>query len=172
LVALQTIADISGNPMGTDYISEFRVYDQDSDITPPRVVSLVPVNRGFVSPQTELKAFFSERVKLSTLTEGTFNLTAAGPDYRFGTSDDYLLTGGVIDYDEVNFSASLRLGSPLKDGQYRLEVRRAVSDLAGNMLEADARSEFYCFVVPEPSTLILAGGGFLLCLRRRRSEKA
>ncbi len=105
------------------------------DGTPPVVKRVTPRAGGKVI--NRLTAYFSESIAPASLRGGAFSVFAAGPNERFDTSDDVLVSGGIVSVrNDVN-AAVLSLGAPLPDGLYRAVLSAAITDLAGNHLSSE-----------------------------------
>jgi hypothetical protein len=116
-----------------------------ADATPPRVIRFAPPNGALTGSLRTLSAVFSEPINSSTLTSETFSLVAAGPDGIFNTTDDTAPAGGALSYRESSHSAFLNFASDLTPGLYRLTVRAALADLAGNVIAISAQAQIRVF---------------------------
>jgi len=117
-----TVQNLAGSSMGTDHVWTFT-----TTATPggPQVSITNPANGATAVPTgTAVTATFSEEVRCSTVTTGSFTLTGAGA-----------VAGSVVcDGMTATFtpSASLSLGSV-----YTATVTSAVQNLAGTSMAAD-----------------------------------
>jgi len=103
------------------------------DHTPPRVRPGPPATRGFGLNMTEVVVSVNEALDPTTLRSGSFGVVGAGPDRRFGTTDD-LPVNGTIQYDGGARRIILRFTQPLAPGRYRAMLTSSVTDAAGNHL--------------------------------------
>lgn len=113
------------------------------DRTGPRVVRTFPARFDVVGSARATAAFFGEPIDPATLHAGTFELLGAGPDLRWGTGDDLLVTGGDLRTDDRRMAAFLNLQQPLAPGLYRGSVRSPLADVAGNLLNRPESWEFW-----------------------------
>jgi Ice-binding-like/Bacterial Ig-like domain len=116
--------DLAGNALASAKIWKFTT--GGADTTPPTVVSVVPVNNATgVDTADSVTAAFSEGMKSSTITNGTFILS---------TEAGVLVTGVVSlsgDKETATFNPT---GFLAYSTTYEARVTTGVTDLAGNPL--------------------------------------
>ncbi|MBF0227030.1 MAG: Ig-like domain-containing protein [Desulfobacterales bacterium] len=129
IIILQaTIKDKSGN-MG----EVTPVFVDIADITPPKVVEILPQNGDIdISQDVTIKVTFSEVIKPETITSQSVVLT--GPDGA--VSGSYNL---VYDNMKLEFIPDHPL---TKGGLYTLTLTKAITDFSGNALESETISSF------------------------------
>ncbi len=113
------------------------------DMTAPRVTQTFPSAYGFAGASANISAYFSEPIDAGTLSAADFQVTFLGADGVPGTSDDLLVTNGVISYRADLNAAVLTFGTNLPAGAYLATVSPPVADLAGNPLPAAYSWQFY-----------------------------
>lgn len=105
-----------------------------ADTSPPEIRSVSPRDGNWLTEETGVSVLFSEAIDQQTLHHHSLILESAGEDRVFGTSDDFVVTGGVVTYEEQSHSASRVFTGGLPFGHYRATVTTEVTDLAGNNL--------------------------------------
>jgi hypothetical protein len=113
------------------------------DATPPRVRSKFPGAGAIVGSTDTVAAYFSEAIDPATANPNTFLLVSAGADAAFGTADDAILPGGVLDYRGSIEAVFLSMSAPLPPGLYGVVVRQPLADLAGNPITPEAVWTFW-----------------------------
>jgi hypothetical protein len=131
-------SDTGGNRAETPTITVQLV----PDATPPRLVGQSPDRGQIVGSANTIAAFFNEPLDPATLSSAAFTLTFAGTDGVFGSVDDSLITGGVLEYRSAVNAVLLTFASRLAPGVYRAAVNPPLADLAGNVLPRSTSWEF------------------------------
>jgi len=111
------------------------------DLTPPKARPAEPLASGFGANVTQVTAIFSEPILESTLNPASFTLVGAGPDRTFATADDVVVSGAVSLVAEAR-TAVFNVDEPLPAGRYQARLTRAITDLTGNALAAEALWNF------------------------------
>jgi hypothetical protein len=115
--------DLAGNAIESDYVWTFTT----EDITPPEVISTLPVNNAAnVSIHSNITAKFSEKMDALTITSVTFVLQGPGTTSVAGTVS-YL--DSVATFNPANALE----GSTL----FTATITTGAKDLAGNAMESD-----------------------------------
>ncbi len=119
-------------------------------ITPPEIVSTIPVNAATDVPLNQtVSATFTKAMDPLTITTGTFQLTGPG-----GTA-----IAGTVSYDAISFIATFTPTAPLTAGSnYTATITNGATDLAGNPLGTTGAPNPWSFatgaaVVPPPVIL-------------------
>jgi hypothetical protein len=109
------------------------------DSTPPRVTSFTITKKR--SALAAIAIGFSEALLPGGATSlGSYRLTSAGRDKRFGTKDDKMLNLAVVTYDSKTHTVKLvaRGKAPLNQPlQLVASGAGALADLAGNVLDGN-----------------------------------
>ncbi|MFN0067893.1 MAG: Ig-like domain-containing protein, partial [Limisphaerales bacterium] len=113
------------------------------DATPPRVIRRQPSPAAIVGEEDTLAAAFNEPVQPATLTSNTFQLFNAGPDNSLGTTDDFAVTGGTLEYVADLLTVYLSFPSNLVEGLHLARLSPPIADLAGNPLAAPVQWTFW-----------------------------
>jgi hypothetical protein len=127
-----------------------------TDTTPPILTNLQRF--GFHAMPTRIALSFSEALDPARATDlRNYTLLDAGPDRRFGTTDDHSIALRSATYDTTTNTVTLAPVRRLKlANPYQVIVRGSgtagVTDLAGNLLDGDNNGS--------------AGGDFILVFRR------
>ncbi len=120
------VKDLAGNTMPAPTVITFTV----GDITPPTVVSTVPVDQALgVSPTAPITATFSEAMDASTIIGANFFVrpTAGGAN-----------VAGTVTYNTSTFTATFTPTSALAGGTaYTATITTGAKDAAGNPLAAN-----------------------------------
>jgi len=119
--------DLAGNAIASNYSWNFTTVD----ITPPNVLSMVPLDKAtLVSPTSKVTATFSEAMNASMITTSTFTL-------KQGTA---LVAG------KVTYTGTIATFTPTNDLEankvYTATITTGVKDLAGNALAANKEWSF------------------------------
>jgi hypothetical protein len=130
------VTDLAGNAMASNYVWTFTT-GSASDITPPELVSTVPINSATDVPINQaVSATFTEAMNPLTITTATFTLTGPG-----GTA-----ISGTVSYDAINFIATFTPTVSLTAGSgYIATVTNGATDLAGNPLGTTGASNPWNF---------------------------
>ncbi|QDS90691.1 Lectin C-type domain protein [Rosistilla ulvae] len=127
---------VSGGGMLSQYLLSVEI----GDLVPPTVagVSRLPEEEAVLDQLVStFTVSFSESIDTETLSAATLELRGAGEDGVLDTGDDVLYNlshGYDSDAFEVSFAV---LDGPLVDGQHRLTIDDAVTDVLGNALDGD-----------------------------------
>ncbi len=116
------------------------------DVTPPRMTRTFPAHAVVLGGVSLVAAYFNEPIRPATLNASSFLLVVAGADGIMRTSDDFVVTNGVVSYREDVRGAFLTFATNLTAGFYAAHVLPPIADLAGN-----AMTNFYSWffwVVP------------------------
>lgn len=111
------------------------------DATAPRVTDVAPPDGSDSAAIATLAAYFDEPMDLASLTAG-FTLTSGGPDGMLDTPDDFIVTGGAMEFREDVFGAFRTFPTNLPEGRYRASVTAAATDAAGNPVANPRNWEF------------------------------
>jgi hypothetical protein len=101
------------------------------DMTPPRVTRTSPANNTITNSVETIFTFFNEPIDRDSVTTTNLRLDSAGADFRLGTTDDLVMTNGVISFRDGLNAVVLSFSPPLSFGLYRLVIEQ-VRDAAGN----------------------------------------
>jgi len=114
------------------------------DSTPPVLVRSLPQAGSFLgtAPVGGQVLLFSEPLDLFSVSASSIQLRGAGPDGRFATADDLVLSGLGFDLDDSATNVTVRQSSSLPVGRYRLELSTGIRDLAGNALASAVAIRF------------------------------
>ncbi len=128
--------DTGGNFAWSDEI----LVELTPDATAPRLLQTDPATNSIVSitnAPAAVFAYFSEAMDVASLNFATYQLLWAGPDTRFGTADDRVLTNTTVTYRDTLNVGVIELSAPLGLGVYRATISSNVTDAAGNLLAAN-----------------------------------
>lgn len=150
-------ADLAGNTLASNFVWTFTT-GTAPDTTKPQLVSTVPVHTATnVALNQTISATFSKAMDPLTITQATFQVTAAG-----------VPISGTVSYDPINFIATFVPAANLVAGTtYLATITPGATDLAGNPLGTGGPPNPWMFttgvlVAPPPVNLGTAGlfGGF------------
>lgn len=138
------VTDLSGNPMAAEFVWSFTT-ESTSDVTPPTVLSTVPVNAATgVSVSANITASFSELMNAGSITAASFTLTQGASPIV-----------GAVTYSGT--TATFNPNSDLAFNTiYTARLSTAVTDLAGNALVAIVAWTFTTATSPDvtPPTVV------------------
>ncbi|MEM7386758.1 MAG: Ig-like domain-containing protein, partial [Verrucomicrobiota bacterium] len=136
--SVQAVAYDTG---GNGVKSENFVLSVRADAEPPTVVGVEPMDASLLSHLSEIRVTFSEKMNPETVAKG-IGLWHSGPDRRWDSADDYLVSGlkGVYLADASTYV--VRPGNEMASGAYRVVVRGPAADLSGNSIEEQYVSGF------------------------------
>ena len=134
ITMLSTVADLSGNTLGSDYIFTFETEPN------PSVAATVPANNAqFIQVNSDIEVTFAENMDETTVTAGTFSLESLNGQGGAVTGSET----GVFNYDDgtnlLTFNPDTILSASI---WYRVTLDSTISDTSGNILGTDYTLEF------------------------------
>lgn len=133
------VSDMSGNKMGSRFVSQFRTMEKP-DFEKPKVKSVVPANAAVAVPKNiQIQAVLTKKIKASTMNRFTFFVN----NETNGETVD-----GRISYLPEKNAAVFTPSEDLREGSvYRATITEGVTDAAGNPLE---KGISWAFTVGKP----------------------
>lgn len=129
------VKDISGNPLAATFISRFTTAALP-DITPPKVISITPVNGATsIAIDTVVRVRFSEAMLPSTISSSSITLRLTGGSTNVAAT----VVCAATPCTEVVVDPTVNL---FNDTSYTVTVTTNVKDLTGNALALDSVSTF------------------------------
>jgi len=131
-------SDTGGNATWTD---EIRV-GLLPDTTPPHARGLYPNPGTILGAGSTVAIYLNKPINPATLNPSTFTLISAGPDKRFGTADDIVVTNGVLSFRGDINAAFMSFPSNMPPGLYQATVNPPLGDRQGQVLSKRVRWTF------------------------------
>jgi hypothetical protein len=133
--------DTSGNAMASNYVWHFWTSDGTSDVTPPTVISTIPVDGDTVDGSVGLiliNATFSEPMNPSSIGSASFTVTGPG----------ITPVAGAVSYDVANRRASFVPTNDLPlDTYFTATITTGAEDTSGNAMDSNYVWHFSTFAV-------------------------
>lgn len=142
-IRIQYETTVGREQMHLEWLRPGSPVDVDGYIHGPSVidVSVAPGSHLVTSSTNEISVQFSGNIDTSTLNTSTLQLRRSVTPEFFDGDDEILIdTDGVVDWDPVTLTATLRFAAPLGNGFYLLEADGDVGGItnpAGNRLDGE-----------------------------------
>jgi hypothetical protein len=140
-----TIHAIANDTAGNSAQSEPLVIAITEDTGSPIILGSLPLDESFNSQLDRIGIIPSEFIDPQSVNGSSFYLTFSGPDYKLGTSDDSIITGGAIVTSNTSTLIYLKYPNLLEPGIYRIHATDTITDLKGNSLSENYSSIFSVF---------------------------
>jgi len=122
------VFDTGGNSTFSDPLT----FALTPDATAPNILRVVPSDGGLIGRAGTVAVFLDEPLDPTSLTETTFQLVDAGPDFTLGTPDDQVVVA-TRQFEPALLAAFLSRAGGLQGGLYRAALV-GVRDPAGNVV--------------------------------------